>query len=68
MKKIVIFLGCVFILAACTNKQLYQNGQKYQEDQCLKKAQNSQEYNQCLNSNKKSYEEYIEERNGVINR
>ena len=67
MKKVVSFslpvllVFLVFIVSACTSKQLYDAGQsKYDLSECAKLPQT--EYEKCIEHRKQSYEDYERER------
>jgi hypothetical protein len=62
MKNIIFFAFVVLALTACSNKQLYQVGQDYQKSECIKGAGTAAQYNDCVNADKKSFEEYEKER------
>lgn len=48
-----LFLAFVLImLAACSNKQLYQVGQDYQKSECIRNAVTESQHNDCLNLDK----------------
>ena len=65
MKKLVIgVIGGISVLAGCSTKQIYELGQSYQQEQCIKYATNEMQYNDCVNMDRKSFEEYEEERKG----
>lgn len=53
------------VLVACSNKQLYQVGQDYQKSECIRNAVSESQHYDCLNRDKKSYEEYEEERKQI---
>jgi hypothetical protein len=60
------YLGLVFILLVmsigCTNKQIYEATQpKFNEAQCMKLPQS--QYDECMQRETQSYEDYERERN-----
>lgn len=65
MKNIIFFAFVLLALTACSNKQLYQVGQDYQKSECIKESGTAPQYNDCLNSDKKSFEEYEKERKEI---
>ena len=62
MKNFIFFTFISLTLAACSNKQLYQAGQDYQKSECIKESGTAPQYNDCVNAEKKSFEEYEKER------
>lgn len=68
MRKILSIVLFSFILVSCSNKQLYQAGQDYQESKCVEEAGSEQQHNDCLNIDKKTFEEYDKERKSSINK
>lgn len=68
MNKFLYIAVFFLILTGCSNKQLYQVGQDYQKSECLQKAASGEEHNECLNTDKKSYEEYEKERQDIVNK
>lgn len=65
MKNIIFFAFVVPALTACSNKQLYQVGQDYQKSECIKESRTAPQYNDCVSSDKKSFEEYEKERKEI---
>ena len=68
MSKLLLIVLFSFILAGCSNKQLYQAGQDYQKSKCVEDAASEQQHNDCLNTDTKTYEDYDKERKGTINK
>lgn len=68
MKKILLIIFFSFFLASCSNKQLYQAGQDYQKSKCIEEAASEQQHKNCLNTDKKTYEEYEKERKDNVNK
>ncbi|MCI2285760.1 hypothetical protein L3081_23250 [Colwellia sp. MSW7] len=66
MNKCISFIFLVSLIAACSNKDLYQAGQEYQKSECINQAQTSEQHNECLNMKKQSYEEYEKERKATV--
>ncbi|HFB64497.1 MAG TPA: hypothetical protein ENJ60_03060 [Aeromonadales bacterium] len=62
MIKFFVIIFFSFILSACSNKQLYHAGQDYQKSVCTEKARSAQQIDDCLKTNKKSYEDYQKDR------
>ncbi len=52
----------------CSNKGFYELGQSYQNSECIKNAQTGAEHNECINAERKPYEEYEKERKSVLNK
>ncbi|GAA5131815.1 hypothetical protein [Thalassotalea piscium] len=67
MNKLLTFVSSLILLAACTNKDLYNLGKDYQKSDCIDKAQNEAQYNECLLKEHKTYQEYKDARKKVIN-
>ena len=67
MSKLIISFVAVIILAACSNKDLYQIGQDYQKSDCINKAQTAEQHTECTKIKVKSYEEYEKDRKTIIN-
>jgi hypothetical protein len=65
MKNIIFFIFVTLILTACSNKQLYQAGQGHQKNKCIKESGSKPQYNDCLNADRKSFEEYEEDRKAL---
>lgn len=68
MNRFVFITIFLFILAGCTNKQLYQVGQDYQKSDCIEKAVSESQHADCLKTDKKTYEEYEKERKSINNK
>jgi hypothetical protein len=68
MRKLLFISLFSFILAGCSNKELYQAGQDFQKSKCTEEAASEQQHNDCLHMDKKSYEEYEKERKDTINK
>ncbi|WP_019028310.1 hypothetical protein [Colwellia piezophila] len=68
MSKLLFIVFFSFILAGCSNKQLYQAGQDYQKSKCIEDAALEQQHNDCLNTDNKTYKEYDKERKDTINK
>lgn len=68
MRKLLSIALFSFILAGCSNKQLYQAGQDFQKSKCVEEAASEQQHNDCLDMDKKKYEEYEKERKETINK
>lgn len=68
MTKLLFIALFSFILAGCSNKELYQVGQDYQKSKCVEEAVSAQQHNDCLKTDKKTYEEYDKDRKGTINK
>jgi hypothetical protein len=68
MRKLLSIAFFSFILAGCSNKQLYQAGQDFQKGKCVEEAASEQQHNDCLATDKKKYEEYEKERKDIINK
>lgn len=66
MNKLLFIVFFSFILVGCSNKQLYQAGQDYQKSKCVEETASEQQHNECLNTDKTSYEEYDKERKDNI--
>ncbi len=66
MNKILFIIFFSFILAGCSNRQLYQAGQDYQKSKCVEKAASAQQHNDCLNTDRKTYKEYERERKDIM--
>jgi len=58
----------VLILAACSNKQLYQVGQDYKKSECNKKATTQEQHIACSQAEKKLFKEYKKERQEILKR
>lgn len=67
MHKLLSLALLSFILAGCTNKQLYHVGQDYQKSKCIEDAGTEQQHKDCSNLDKKPFEEYDKERKDIIN-
>jgi hypothetical protein len=63
---------CVFLFlilsVACSNQDLYQLGQDYQESECINAAYTATLYFECVKVDRKSYEEYENERKTLIHK
>lgn len=68
MNKVFYFLLFSFFLTGCSNKSLYETGQGYKKSKCIENAQTGEEHNECLNAERKPYEEYEKERKSVIDK
>ncbi|PHR81074.1 MAG: hypothetical protein COA59_16430 [Colwellia sp.] len=68
MSKVLFIILFSFILVGCSNKQLYQAGQDFQKSKCVEKSVSEQQHNDCLNADKKTYEEYDKDRKDTINK
>jgi len=66
MSKFILIAIFSFICSGCSNKQLYQSGQDYQKSKCTEKAISEQQHNDCINADKKTYQEYEKERKDSI--
>ena len=66
MNKPLFTAVLALVLSACSNKALYQVGQDYKKGDCIEKAASPQQHNDCLNAEKKSFEEYEKERKALI--
>ena len=66
MKRKILFVLFAVILTACSSKDLYEVGQDHQKDKCLDEAISGKEYNDCLNTPQKPFEEYEKERKAVL--
>ena len=66
MSKILFIAFFSFILSSCSNKQLYQAGQDYQKSECIRKVESEQQHIDCLNTEKKPFEDYQKERKDTI--
>jgi hypothetical protein len=65
VKLLISSFICVSLLG-CTKKELYESIQpKYDEAECRKLPQ--YEYEECINTQAKSYEDYRKEREDIIN-
>ncbi|TYK65159.1 hypothetical protein [Colwellia echini] len=53
-------------LCSCSNKQLYKAGQEYQQSACIEKAATEGQYNDCIQSQEKTFEQYQRERNEAL--
>lgn len=60
-----IILLCL-LTVGCTSKQLYQARQNHQKNECMKNATSGSEHDECVKSQRKSYEEYEKERKDII--
>jgi len=61
MKKIILtffFSSCFLIIASCTQQAWYEGSKNNHEIRCLQES--SSEYENCLNENKHSFEQYQE--------
>ena len=54
----------MFSIAACSNKEIYDNLRLEQRNQCVKEPQRT--YFECIERTNKSYEEYERERKGIL--
>ena len=63
--KIVVSLLCAGLLTACTSKQLYESGQNFKKNECIKNAVTESDHRACLNAEKQSFEDYEKERKSV---
>ena len=62
-----LLIGLLILsISACTNKALYQALMDNEKHQCLTKAINNSDYDQCLNSSPMDYKEYQFQRDEVI--
>ncbi|MBL4765254.1 MAG: hypothetical protein JKX67_08265 [Colwellia sp.] len=68
MNKLFYFLLFSIVLMGCSNKGFYELGQSYQNSECIKNAQTGAEHNECINAERKPYEEYEKERKSVLNK
>ena len=50
--KIVVSLLCAGLLTACTSKQLYESGQNFKKNECIKNAVTESDHRACLNAEK----------------
>ena len=66
MSKLLFIAFFSFILASCSNKELYQAGQDFQKSKCVEEAASEQQHYDCVNMDKKNYEEYEKERKETI--
>jgi uncharacterized lipoprotein len=66
MKKYLLYVLLTITLSACSTKQWYEVGQGQQKSECIKKAKSESQYNKCLDSEKKSYEDYEKERKLIL--
>jgi len=68
--RIIFLLLVVTLVAACTNKQMYQSGIQNQKSRCIKQAKSESQLIQCEQEAKAqpSYEEYNKQRDEVIKR
>jgi len=66
MKKIILLVFIALALAACSSKRLYQVGQDYQKSECIKASGSERQYNDCVDAERKSFEEYQQERKKIV--
>jgi hypothetical protein len=61
-KKIIVLVAFVQIaVSGCSNKQIYESTQpKYNQAECMKLPQS--QYEECMNRDAETYEEYEKER------
>jgi hypothetical protein len=62
MNNKLLFIIFALMLTSCSHKQLYQAGQNYKKSECIRQAGSDQQYNDCLDAEKKSFETYEKER------
>jgi hypothetical protein len=56
----------VVMISGCTNKQIYESTQpKYNEAECMKLPKS--QYDECMQREAQSYEDYEKERKEIIN-
>jgi len=65
-KRIFYIFTCSIIITACSNKQLYLNGQRNQQNDCINNSVSDSQYMECLDKPKKSYEQYEKDRKKLI--
>jgi len=68
MKNILFILLVSTILIGCSNQSLYQSGQNYKKNECMKDAQTAEQHNECINAERKTFKEYKKERESVVNK
>lgn len=68
MRNLICVFFISFLFSSCSNKQLYQVGQDYQKSKCTKHAKTAQQFTDCLNNEKKTYDEYQKELKDVKNK
>ncbi len=63
-----VFIVLVFLsLSGCSSKELYESTQpKYNENECRKLPPH--QYEECINQEAKTYEEYKRERQDIIDK
>ncbi len=61
--KIIVVLGLVVVLQACSNQLLYQAVNNSARQQCLKLSQS--EVQECLDRNNTSYDGYQRQKEGL---
>lgn len=66
MIKMTLLVLLSITFTGCTSKDLYQVGQDYKKSECIKNAGSGSQHNDCLSSEKKSYEQYEKEREQVM--
>ncbi|MFD2166984.1 hypothetical protein ACFSJY_12035 [Thalassotalea euphylliae] len=65
--RLLTVLILIIASTGCTNKQLYQVGQNYEQSECIRNAQSAEEHQTCYQK-RKSYKEYKKEREAVIDK
>ena len=65
MYRLVFLAFFLIMLTACSHKELYQAGQDYQKNECIRNAASESQHSDCLNLDNKTYEEYEEERKEI---
>lgn len=66
MNKIIALSIALFVLSACSSKSLYETGQNYQKNECMKNAATAEQHQACLNEKRQSYRDYQREREEII--
>ncbi len=66
MTKVLLVAFILSVLTGCSNKELYEEGQFYQESKCIEEAVSDHQLINCLKVEKKPYEKYEKERKKAI--
>jgi hypothetical protein len=61
---IAAFTFC--LITACSNEELYTSGQEMQKSQCIENSNSVNQYEECVNAEPMSYEDYEAERKDAL--